>query len=49
MPSPALNLGLHKSSIEKTSPPDILVHKLMTPDDVEKLFDMWVSFNRITR
>jgi len=25
------------------------VHKLMTLDDVETSFDMWVSFNRITR
>ena len=40
MPGPALNLSLRKSFIDKTSPPDILVHKLVTPDDVEKLFDM---------
>jgi hypothetical protein len=40
MPGPALNLSLRKSLIDKTSPPDILVHKLVTPDDVEKLFDM---------
>jgi len=26
--------------IEKTSPPDILVHGLIAPEDVDKLFDM---------
>jgi hypothetical protein len=40
MPGPALNRSLRKSLIEKTSPPDISVHKLVTPDDVEKLFDI---------
>jgi len=40
MPGPALNLDLRKSLIDKMSLPDILVHKLVTPDDVEKLFDM---------
>jgi hypothetical protein len=40
MPGPALSLSLRKSLIHKTSPPVILVHKLVTPDDVEKLFDM---------
>jgi hypothetical protein len=40
MPGPAPNLSLRESLIDKTSPPDILVHKLVTPDDVEKLFDM---------
>ena len=29
--------------IESVSPPDILVHGLVTPDDVEKLFQMCVS------
>jgi len=40
MPGPAMNLDLRKRLIDKTSPPDILVHKLVTPEDVEKLFDM---------
>jgi hypothetical protein len=40
MPGPALNFSLRKSLIDMTSPPDILVHKLVTPDNVEKLFDM---------
>jgi hypothetical protein len=40
MPGPALDLELRKSLIDKMSPPEILVHKLVTPDDVGKLFDM---------
>ena len=40
MPGLAPNLSLRESLIDKTSPPDILVHKLVTPDYVEKLFDM---------
>jgi hypothetical protein len=40
MPGSALNLSFSKSLIDKRSPPDILVHKLVTPDDVEDLFDM---------
>jgi hypothetical protein len=40
MPGPSSNLALRKSLIEKISPPDILVHGLVTPEDVEKLFDM---------
>ena len=36
MPGLALNLSLRESLIDKTSPADILV----TPDDVEKLFEM---------
>jgi hypothetical protein len=43
MPGPAMNLGLRKSLIDKTRPPDILVHKLVTPDDVEKLFDIFYT------
>jgi len=40
MPGPVVNLSLRKSLIDKTSPPDVLVHRLMTPDHVEKMFDM---------
>jgi len=40
MAGPALSLSLRKSLIDKTGLPDILVHKLVTLDDVEKLFDM---------
>jgi hypothetical protein len=41
MPGPSTNFGLGKSLIDETRPPDILVlHKLVTPDDGEKLFEM---------
>ena len=39
-PGPAFNLGLRATMIESVSPPEILVHGLVTPDDVEKLFKM---------
>ena len=37
---PAYNLGLRATMIESVSPPEILVHGLVTPDDVDKLFNM---------
>lgn len=37
---PAYNLNIRASLIENHSPPEILVHGLVTPDDVDKLFDM---------
>lgn len=40
LPGPAQNLELRATLIEKNSPPDILVHGLITPEDVDKLFDM---------
>ena len=40
MPGPALNLSFCMSLIDKTGPPHILVHELVTPGDVEGLFDM---------
>jgi len=43
MPGPSSNLALRKSLIEKISPPDILVHGLVTPEDVEKLFDIFYT------
>ncbi|KAH9162835.1 fungal-specific transcription factor domain-containing protein [Lactarius sanguifluus] len=43
MPGPSQNLALRKSLIDKISPPDILVHKLVTPEDVEKLFDIFYT------
>jgi hypothetical protein len=43
LPGPSTNLSLRKSLIDKTRPPDILVHKLVTPDDVEKLFDIFYT------
>ncbi|KAI0755619.1 hypothetical protein C8Q74DRAFT_1210774 [Fomes fomentarius] len=44
-PGPAFNLGLRATMIESVSPPDILVHGLVTPDDVEKLFKIY--FERV--
>ena len=40
MTSPTLDIGLRNSLFGEMSPPEILVHKLVTPDDVERLFDM---------
>ncbi|KAI0773153.1 fungal-specific transcription factor domain-containing protein [Trametes elegans] len=40
-PGPAFNLGLRASMIESVSPPEILVHGLVTPDDVDKLFEIY--------
>ena len=37
---PATDLGMRASLIERHSAPEILVHGLVTPDDVDKLFDM---------
>lgn len=44
---PATNLALRRVIVERTMTPDILVHGLVTPSDVEKLFEMFVrsSFN----
>ena len=39
-PGPASNLDIRKSLIERHSPPEILVHNLVTAEDVEKLFEM---------
>jgi hypothetical protein len=39
---PATDLGIRASLIEQHSPPEILVHGLVTPEDVEKLFQMCV-------
>lgn len=33
---------MRASLIERHSPPEILVHGLVKPEDVEKLFQMWV-------
>ena len=43
MPGPAYNLDIRANLIEKHSPPDILVHGLVTPEDVDRLFEMSVS------
>ncbi|KAI9511830.1 hypothetical protein F5148DRAFT_1146554 [Russula earlei] len=38
MPGPSMDLGQCESLVDKTSPPDILVHRLLTPDDMEKSY-----------
>lgn len=40
-PGPATDLGLRRVMIERTMPPDILVHGLVTPEDVEELFKIF--------
>lgn len=39
---PATDLGIRASLIEQHSPPEILVHGLVKPEDVDNLFQMWV-------
>ncbi|KIY45806.1 hypothetical protein FISHEDRAFT_48653 [Fistulina hepatica ATCC 64428] len=47
MPGPATDLNLRATLIEQHSPPEILVHGLVTPEDVEKLFEMYEQFSAI--
>ncbi|OSX62760.1 hypothetical protein POSPLADRAFT_1141216 [Postia placenta MAD-698-R-SB12] len=44
MPGPAFDLSIRASLIENHSPPEILVHGLVTPDDVDHLFEMSATF-----
>ncbi|KAH9475248.1 Protein priB [Psilocybe cubensis] len=41
MPGPATDLDMRASLIEQHSAPEILVHNLVNPEDVEKLFEMY--------
>ncbi|KIK64122.1 hypothetical protein GYMLUDRAFT_40371 [Collybiopsis luxurians FD-317 M1] len=41
MPGPSTDLDIRASLIEQHSPPEILVHGLVTPDDVDKLFEIF--------
>ncbi|KAH6903859.1 hypothetical protein BKA70DRAFT_1373739 [Coprinopsis sp. MPI-PUGE-AT-0042] len=41
MPGPATNLDIRATLIKQHSPPEILVHGLVTPSDVKKLFDIF--------
>lgn len=41
-PGPATDLGIRATLIEQHSAPEILVHGLVKPEDVEKLFEMYV-------
>ncbi|GLB42696.1 putative fungal specific transcription factor [Lyophyllum shimeji] len=45
MPGPATDLGIRATLIEQHSPPEILVHGLVTPEDVDKLFEIF--YNRL--
>lgn len=40
---PATDLGIRATLIEQHSAPEILVHGLVKPEDVEKLFEMYAS------
>jgi hypothetical protein len=40
MPGPATDLRIRQRLLEQASPPEILLHGLVTPDDVDRLFDM---------
>ncbi|KAJ7208439.1 hypothetical protein B0H12DRAFT_1034254 [Mycena haematopus] len=44
-PGPATDLGMRAQLIEQHSPPEILIHGLVVPEDVEKLFEMCVWSN----
>ncbi|KAF9267092.1 hypothetical protein L218DRAFT_955568 [Marasmius fiardii PR-910] len=43
MPGPATDLDIRATLIEQHSPPEILVHGLVTPDDVERLFEIFYT------
>ncbi|KAJ7140019.1 fungal-specific transcription factor domain-containing protein [Mycena crocata] len=40
MPGPATDLGQRAQLIEQHSPPEILIHGLVVPEDVDKLFEI---------
>ncbi|KAF8631666.1 hypothetical protein AX17_005067 [Amanita inopinata Kibby_2008] len=44
MPGPATDLNVRAMLIEQHSPPEILVHGLVTPEDVEKLFEIFYEY-----
>lgn len=43
MPGPATDLDIRAMLIEQHSPPEILVHGLVTPDEVDKLFEIFYT------
>lgn len=43
MPGPATDLDIRATLIEQHSPPEILVHGLVAPEDVEKLFEIFYT------
>ncbi|KAJ7086357.1 hypothetical protein B0H15DRAFT_346044 [Mycena belliarum] len=40
-PGPATDLGIRAQLIEQHSPPEILIHGLVVPEDVDKLFEIF--------
>lgn len=44
MPGPAFDLNRRAMLIEQHSPPEILVHGLVDPDDVQNLFDIFYKY-----
>ncbi|KAF8198312.1 hypothetical protein K438DRAFT_1584084 [Mycena galopus ATCC 62051] len=42
-PGPATDLGMRAQLIEQHSPPEILIHGLVVPEDVEKLFEIFYT------
>lgn len=40
---PAYDLSIRAHMIEQNTPPEILVHGLVTPNDVDNLFKMYVA------
>ncbi|KAI0683838.1 fungal-specific transcription factor domain-containing protein, partial [Cytidiella melzeri] len=43
LPGPAYDLDIRANLIEQHSPPDILVHGLVTPEDVDRLFEIFFA------
>ncbi|KAJ7348619.1 fungal-specific transcription factor domain-containing protein [Mycena albidolilacea] len=43
MPGPATDLGMRAQLIEQHSPPEILIHGLVVPEDVDKLFEIFYT------
>ncbi|EKM51056.1 uncharacterized protein PHACADRAFT_263020 [Phanerochaete carnosa HHB-10118-sp] len=43
MPGPANDLNIRAKIIQKDSPPEILVHGLVTPEDVDNLFEIFFA------
>ncbi|KAJ7187010.1 fungal-specific transcription factor domain-containing protein [Mycena filopes] len=43
MPGPATDLGMRAQLIEQHSPPEILIHGLVVPEDVDKLFEIFYA------
>ncbi|KIP02098.1 hypothetical protein PHLGIDRAFT_26729 [Phlebiopsis gigantea 11061_1 CR5-6] len=43
LPGPANDLKIRAEIIEKDTPPEIVVHGLVTPDDVDKLFEIFFA------